>query len=167
MKALQAAFERGLFASRWLLAPIAAGLAASLLVLLALFVRKLAGLVSIVLGADPTTGDIIVGVLSLVDVSLLGNLVLMVIFSGYETFVSRIETAGAERPEWMGQVGFGDLKLKLMASIVAISGIQVLEVFMQVHEISNRDLGWTVGLHMAFVVSALLLALMDRITGSH
>ena len=94
----------------------------------------------------------------------MANLLLMVIFAGYESFVSRMDLEGhAVRLDWMGQVGFGDLKLKLMASIVAISAIHVLEEFMSVGHVSDRDLGWIVGIHLVFVVSSVLLALMDRL----
>jgi uncharacterized protein (TIGR00645 family) len=89
----------------------------------------------------------------------------MVMFAGYETFVSRLDTAShQERLDWMGQIGFGDIKLKLMASIVAISAIRVLEEFMNIEHVTNRELAWLVGIHMAFVVSGLLLALMDRLS---
>ena len=107
--------------------------------------------------------EVIVGVLALIDLSLMANLVLMVIFAGYESFVSRLDVDGQqERLQWMGQVGFGDLKLKLMASIVAISAIHLLEAFMNVEHLTDRKLAWLVGIHMAFVTSGVLLALMDR-----
>jgi uncharacterized protein (TIGR00645 family) len=70
-----------------------------------------------------------------------------------------------DKPGWMGHVDFGDLKLKLMASIVAISAIHVLESFMNVEHLSDRDLAWGVGIHLTFVVSGVLLAVMDRLTG--
>lgn len=105
------------------------------------------------------------GILALVDLALMGSLVVMVMFAGYENFVSKLDLAGhKDKPGWMGHVGFGDLKLKLMASIVAISAIHVLESFMNVEHLSDRELGWSVGIHMAFVVSGLLLAVMDRLT---
>ena len=139
------------------------GLAASLLVLLVKFVVKA---VQLFLHAVTAGGEeITVGILSLIDLSLMGNLVLMVIFGGYESFVSRLNIGDEqERLAWMGRIGFGDLKLKLMASIVAISAIHVLEGFMNVDHLSDRELGWLLGIHMAFVLSGVLLALMDRIT---
>jgi len=107
------------------------------------------------------------GILSLVDLSLMGNLLVMVMFAGYENFVSRFgEVTKGNRPDWMGKVGFGALKLKLMTSIIAIAAIHMLEDFMHVAEIDNRELGWGVGILLAFVVSGLLLALMDRLSGS-
>lgn len=111
------------------------------------------------------TAETITGVLSLVDVSLLANLVLMVAMSGYEHFISRIDGAKPEsRPAFLGTVGFGELKLKLSASIVIISGISLLELFMTVRDLDDRTLAWGVGMHLTFVVSAFVLAVTDRIT---
>lgn len=155
--------ESVIFASRWLLAPIYVGLAAGLLVLLVKFGQRSIELLTHALTTD---GDsTIVGILALVDLALMGSLVVMVMFAGYENFVSKLDLAGhKDQPGWMGHVGFGDLKLKLMASIVAISAIHVLESFMNVEHLSDRELGWSVGIHMTFVVSGLLLAVMDRLT---
>ena len=157
--------ERTIFTSRWLLAPIYVGLAAGLVVLLIKFVQRAVALLTHVLTTD---GDnTIVGILALVDLALMGSLVVMVMFAGYENFVSKLDLGShKDRPSWMGHVDFSDLKLKLMASIVAISAIHVLESFMNVEHLSDRELGWSVGIHMAFVVSGMLLAIMDRISTS-
>ena len=160
--------ERTIFGSRWLLAPFYLGLILGLVALLAKFAQHLAALLAHTL--DASGNETIVGILSLIDLSLMANLLLMVIFAGYESFVSRLDVEGhAVRLDWMGQVGFGDLKLKLMASIVAISAIHVLEGFMNVGHLADRDLAWIVGIHLAFVVSGVLLAVMDRLTerGGH
>jgi len=94
-----------------------------------------------------------------------GNLVLMVIFSGYENFVSKIDVAShKDRPDWMGTVDFSGLKLKLIASIVAISGIHLLKSFMSIDEMDKGNLMWLLVLHGTFVLSGVLLALMDYIT---
>jgi uncharacterized protein (TIGR00645 family) len=155
--------ERGLFASRWLLAPFYVGLAISLALLLAKFVTASIDLV--LHGLDGTDDHLIIGILGLVDVSLMANLVLMVMFAGYENFVSRMNVEDhPDRPGWMGHVGFGELKLKLMTSIVAISAIHLLEDFMNASNLPNRDLAWRAGLHLLFVVSGLMLALMDRVS---
>jgi uncharacterized protein (TIGR00645 family) len=152
-----------IFGSRWLLAPIYVGLATALVVLVIKFVQHAAELLMHVLTADGD--DTIIGILALIDLALMGSLVLMVMFAGYENFVSKLDLAGhKDKPGWMGHVGFGDLKLKLMASIVAISAIQVLESFMNIDRLSDRALAWGVGIHMAFVVSGVLLAVMDRLT---
>ncbi|HEY0185022.1 MAG TPA: TIGR00645 family protein [Rhodopila sp.] len=157
--------EQSIFASRWLLAPIYVGLAAGLAVLLTKFVQHAMELLMHVLTTD---GDrTIVGILSLVDLALMGSLVVMVMFAGYENFVSKLDLAAhKDKPSWMGHVGFGDLKLKLMASIVAISAIHVLENFMNIDRLSDRELAWSVGIHLTFVASGLLLAIMDRLTES-
>lgn len=165
VKHVETFFEKALFASRWLLAPFYFGLAASLLILLVKFVAELWHMVH---GAFVLTeSDVILGVLSLVDLALTGSLLVIVIFSGYENFVSRIDHTGHEDwPEWMGKIDFGGLKLKLMSSIVAISGIQLLKQFMSLKAVTpenERVLFWLVIIHVVFVVSAVLLALSDRI----
>src|SRR6185369_11917158 len=98
------------------------------------------------------------------DLALLGSLTLMVAFAGYENFVSKMQSvAGHEdRPDWMGHVDFGGLKLKLISSIVAISAIHLLRTFLNVGAVSKEDVGWQLAIHIGFVVSGLLLALMDR-----
>jgi len=160
--AAERGFERAIFMSRWLLAPFYLGLSLSLAVLLYDFVRRTAHLVEHLEIVEHDT--IIIGILGLIDLSLMGNLVLMVMFAGYESFVSKLHIDDhTERLDWMGQIGFGDLKLKLMTSIVAISAIRLLEAFMDIENMNNRELAWTVGIHLTFVVSGLLLALMEKL----
>ncbi len=163
------ALETALFASRWLLAPIYAGLAIGLVVLLIRFMKELFHMV--VTAFTASEADVIVALLSLVDLALTGSLLIIVIFSGYENFVSKIDHSGhADWPEWMGTIDFTALKLKLLSSIVAISAIQLLKQFMSLRTVSDRELWWGVAIHMVFVVSSVLLALSDRIasgTGSH
>ncbi len=156
--------EQGIFVSRWVLAPIYLGLSVTLLLLLGKFVQKAVALIINI----PHEGDdaLIIGVLALIDLSLVANLVLMVMFAGYENFVSRFDAITHDRPAWMGHMGLSDLKLKLLTSIVAISAIHLLEDFMHIDEIDNRELGWALGIHLAFVVSGVLLALMDRVAVS-
>ena len=159
---VEAAIERALFASRWLLAPFYLALAAMLGLLLAKFGAVAWGL--LLHGFSDSEDHLIVGILGLVDLSLMANLVLMVMFSGYENFVSRLDLHDhPDKPGWMGTVSFGELKLKLMTSIVAISAIHVLEDFMNAPSLRDRDLAWRAGLHVMFVVSGVLLACMDRI----
>jgi uncharacterized protein (TIGR00645 family) len=160
---VQRVVKRTIFTSRWLLAPIYLGLAITLLLRLVEFVRGGVHLFAAV--TESGHDEVIIGILSLVDLSLMANLVLMVMFAGYQNFVSRLDIDDhRDKPDWMDEVGHGDLKLKLMTSIVAISAIQVLEAFMNIAHLSDRDLAWTAGLHVIFVVSAVLLALMDRIS---
>lgn len=155
--------ERTMFTSRWLLAPFYVGLIISLLVLLIKFGQKTAKLISDAFPA--TSAEVITSVLSLVDISLVASLVLMVMLASYENFIARFELEGLRyKPSWMGHVDFGDLKLKLLTSVVAISAIHVLESFMNVGSESDRELIWGVGILIAFVVCALLLAIMNRIS---
>jgi uncharacterized protein (TIGR00645 family) len=153
--------ERSIFQSRWLMAPFYLGLIVSLIILLVTFLRDLAHFAGTILTASDT--DAILGVLTLIDLSLTGNLVLIVIFSGYENFVSRIDPEGyPDWPEWITKIDYSGLKQKLLASIVAISAIQVLKAFMNLDtHIDERSLAWLVGIHLVFVVSGLLLAFTD------
>lgn len=157
--------ERGLFMSRWLMAPMYVGLTFALIMLLVSFARELAHYFFILPNLSST--DAVLASLSLIDISLAGNLLLIVIFSGYENFVSKIDTIDHEdQPEWKGTVDFSTLKLKLVASIVAISGIHLLKVFMDVEKVSENQIRWMVIIHLVFVISGVLLALMDRIAVS-
>jgi len=165
MKNIEHMLERGLFASRWLMAPFYVGLVGALIILLYSFAAEL--LHFIINIAEITPEKAVLGALSLIDLSLAGNLLLIVIFSGYENFVSKFHmTEHEDRPEWQGTVDFSALKLKLVASIVAISGIHLLKVFMNVHSTSEREILWMVIIHLVFVVSGVLLALMDKIAVS-
>lgn len=154
--------ERFIFSSRWLLAPFYMGLVVALVVLLFKSLQELVHFVSHAYTA--TEAETILGVLTLVDLAFTGSLIVIVVFSGYENFVSEIETDGTEKwPEWMSKIDFTGLKLKLMSSIVAISAIQLLKVFMNLPKTSDREIAWAVGLHVVFVVSGLMFALTDRI----
>lgn len=156
--------EQVLFASRWLLAPFYLGLALSIGVLLVKFMAELLHLVTHAFTS--TEGEVILGVLALVDLALTASLLIIVIFSGYENFVSKIDHSGhRDWPEWMGTIDFAALKLKLLSSIVAISAIQLLKKFMAIDKISEREIFWLVVIHVVFVVSSVLLALSDRIAG--
>lgn len=156
--------ERLLFASRWLMAPFYVGLAASLAILLLKFCQELAHFLPNLL--DMTETDLILWILTLIDMSLAGNLLVIVIFSGFENFVSKMDIGDHEdKPAWMGKVDFGGLKLKLIASIVAISAIQLLKTFMNIHAADERETFWLVVVHLTFVSSGVLLAIMDWIAG--
>ncbi len=154
--------ENGLFASRWLMAPFYIGLVGALALLLVTFTKELFHLLLNISGLS--ANDAILGCLALVDISLAGNLLVIVIFSGYENFVSKMDIKDQrDQPEWKGTVDFNTLKLKLIASIVAISGIHLLKIFMDVKKYSEAELQWMVIIHVAFVISGVLLALMDYI----
>jgi uncharacterized protein (TIGR00645 family) len=161
MRQIELLLERILFQSRWLLAPFYLGLVGSLLLLLVHFLQQFFEFMTKIHIASES--EVILGVLSLVDLVLVGNLIVIVIFSGYENFVSRLEAHGEEHPEWMTKVDFGGLKQKLMSSIVAISAIQVLKAFMNVGVYEPTKLAWLAGIHGLFLVSMLVVALADRI----
>ena len=156
-----------LFQSRWTLAPFYLGLAFCLLLMLFHFGRELIHFVARIPTA--TEADVILGVLSLIDLTFTANLVLIVIFSGYENFVSKFE-AGThdDRPDWMTKVDFGGLKQKLMTSIVAISAIQVLKAFMNIDQttgsVDSTKLPWLVGIHVLFLGSLLAVVIADRLS---
>ncbi|KPV39288.1 hypothetical protein AN478_12765 [Thiohalorhabdus denitrificans] len=155
-----------MFNSRWLLVPFYLGLIVGMVLLLAKFATELLHLVGTL--PEASTGELIVGILALIDLSLVASLLLIIIFSSYENFVSKMDTGDNEdRPEWMGHVDFSDLKLKVIGSIVAISAIELLKSFIKVGELSNEQLAWKVGIHLTFVVSGVLFALMDRLGEKH
>ena len=161
--ALDKYLEEGMFRSRWIMAPFYVGLVLTLAVLLVKFTQELILFAPTVL--EVSEAKVILGVLTLIDLVLAGNLLLMVIFAGYENFVSKIDTGNSEdRPDWMGKVDFSGLKLKLIGSIVAISGIHLLKAFMELKEIDKENLMWLVIIHMAFVISGVLFAVMDYLT---
>ena len=163
MKHVENRLERMLFASRWLLVPFYIGLVLALALLLVKFAKEFLHFAPLVFTAEG--GDVIIGVLSLVDVVMVANLLIIIVFAGYENFVSRFDADQHEDwPGWMGHVGFAELKMKLIGSIVAISGIELLKAFMHVEALTNEQLAWKVGIHMTFVVSGVLFAIMDRIT---
>ncbi|HML27886.1 MAG TPA: TIGR00645 family protein [Hyphomicrobium sp.] len=168
-KRVEIFMENMLFSSRWLLAPFYFGLAISLFVLLIKFLMELLHLAE---GAFTSTeSDVILGLLTLIDLTLTGSLLIIVIFSGYENFVSRMDHSNHDdRPEWMGTIDFSALKLKMLSSIVAISAVQLLRQFMSLGVVTperEKELMWLVIIHLVFVVSSVLLALSDRIAGGH
>src|SRR5262245_7771894 len=158
--------EAILFQSRWMLAPFYLGLAFCLLLMLFHFMRELVHFIAKIPAA--TESDVILGVLALIDLTFTANLVLIVIFSGYENFVSKFDAGDRDRPDWMTKVDFGGLKQKLMTSIVAISAIQVLKAFMNIDQTAGAPdttkLAWLVGIHVLFLGSLLAVVISDRIS---
>ena len=171
MSPLSTKLERGLelvlFVSRWLLAPLYLGMIVALALILYVFFHEL---VEQLRHANTLDGEgVILLSLSLIDLSLTANLILIVMFSGYENFVSKLHIDNHEdRPSWMGTVDFSGLKLKLIASIVAISGIALLRTFLPLGDhsvpVEGARIAWMVAIHLTFVVSGVLLALMDWLT---
>lgn len=174
MKFIEHGLEVVMFNSRWLLAPFYTGLVIGIGLLLVKFVQEFVHIIPHIF--DSTEGEVILAILTLVDISLVGSLLLIIIFSGYENFVSKINTGNHEdRPEWMGKVDFSGLKVKLIASIVAISAIELLKSFVNITivdqdlttgaawTVADTKLAWKVGIHAMLVVSGVLFALMDQI----
>ncbi len=164
---IEGTLEAVIFNSRWLLAPFFVGLIISIGLLLTKFTQELFHLAPHVLSLSE--GEVVIAILTLVDMALVGSLLLMIIFSGYEIFVSKIDVKDhVDKPDWMGKVGFSGLKLKVIGAIVAISAIELLKTFVNIPETPTEAdmdvLLWKVIIHMAFVLSGVLFALMDRIS---
>jgi len=160
--------EETIFKSRWLLAPFYMGLIGCIFLMFVKFVQEFWHLLTTI--GTSKESDVIVGILAMVDMSLVASLLLMIIFSGYEIFVSKIDISEhKDRPNWMGKVDFSGLKLKVIGAIVAISAIDMLKSFMEISDSMTDEqatgLMWKVIFHVAFVVSGVLFALMDKIAG--
>jgi uncharacterized protein (TIGR00645 family) len=154
--------EAILFASRWLMAPFYLGLVVALLALLVVFGHELFARLPGLLDLKET--DAVLWLLALIDLSLVGNLLLTVILAGYENFVSRMEAQEhPDWPDWIGKVDFGGMKLKLIASITAISAIHLLEIFMTPEKLDPVTIGWLIAIQLTVVASGLMLAGMDYI----
>lgn len=162
---LEAWIERGIFNCRWILAPIYFGLAVSMILLMIKFIEELGHMLFTAFISSEL--DVIMGVLTLVDLALIGSLLVIVIFAGYENFVSKIDFEDhPDWPKWMGTIDFSALKLKLLSSIVAISAVELLKRFISLREVTPQDertLTWLIVIHMVFVMSSLLLSFSDRI----
>jgi uncharacterized protein (TIGR00645 family) len=161
---LEEVTEKALFASRWILAPIFLGLSLALIALGLKFFQEAWHLISTVLVTEEQ--DLVLTVLAMIDIVLVGSLIVMVMFSGYENFVSTIDSKGTDSLGWLGKLDAGTLKLKVAASIVAISSIHLLRVFMEVEKKSNDAIMWYVIVHMTFVISAVLLGVLDKMSFS-
>jgi uncharacterized protein (TIGR00645 family) len=175
--------ERLLFSSRWILAPVYLGLSLALVALGITFfvevfnvfshvfeniVAHAPGAAHAVEAADGTVrnaeAELVLSLLAMVDLVLVGSLIVMVMFSGYENFVSKLDIdADTEKLGWLGKLDANSLKLKVASSIVAISSIHLLRAFMDARETPNDKLMWYVIIHLTFVVSALLMGVLDRI----
>jgi uncharacterized protein (TIGR00645 family) len=156
--------EAIVFNSRWLVAPFLIGLVVGLAALALKFLIKLSDFVMQIPAAPPA--DVIVGILTLVDLTLIANLIVIVICSSYENFLT--QTDPAKHPDWpdgLLNIGFSGLKQKLLGSIAAIAAVNVLEWFMDIdRHADNTKLAWVVGILLAFAVSMLILAIADRLT---
>jgi len=155
--------ENTMYASRWLLAPIYFGLSLALLALALKFFQEIFHVLPLVF--ELAEAELVLVLLSLIDMALVGGLLVMVMISGYENFVSQLDIdEGKEKLDWLGKMDSGSLKLKVAASIVAISSIHLLRMFMDAQKIPNDKLLWYVVIHMTFVVSAFAMGYLDKLT---
>jgi uncharacterized protein (TIGR00645 family) len=162
-KKISDSLERLMYASRLLLAPIYMGLSLALLALFIKFFQELYHFIPFILELDES--QLVLKLLSLVDLTLVGSLIVIVMFSGYENFVSRLDIGeSTEKLEWLGTHDYGSLKMKVASSIVAISSIHLLKIFMNIDTTNNDKVMWYALVHLTFVISALLMAYFDKLT---
>ncbi|MBL1292922.1 MAG: TIGR00645 family protein [Thiotrichales bacterium] len=163
MKKIENAFERVLFVSRWILVPFLVGLVISAILLLIKFIGELSHLIIDIHSLSEI--ELVLGVLSMVDLTLIASLIFIIVFSSYESFVSKFDgIAGEDKPAWMGKVDFSALKMKVIGSIVAISSIELLKVFINLENYDKQEILWKVIIFIAFVISGVLFAVMDRLS---
>lgn len=155
--------ENAMYASRWLLAPVYFGLSLGLIALTIKFFQEIFHILPHIFSVSESA--MILTLLSLVDMTLVGGLLVMVMFSGYENFVSQLDiNEGKEKLSWLGKMDATSLKNKVAASIVAISSIHLLRVFMDAKNVPDNKLMWYVIIHLTFVLSAFVMGYLDRLT---
>jgi uncharacterized protein (TIGR00645 family) len=155
-------FERALFTSRWLLAPFFVGLVLAIALLLVRFSIELWTLAAAT--GSITTHDAVISLLTLIDIALVACLALIIAFSGYEIFISRLHSEDhPDRPHWLGTTGFTDLKAKLLGALVAIAAIELLKGLFNLEHYSQAELAWKTGAMLAFAVTAALFGYSDRV----
>jgi uncharacterized protein (TIGR00645 family) len=163
MKSIEHFVENLIISARWILVVFYLGLAVALGLYAISFMRKLWEFASKVMVIEET--DAILKILSLIDASLVASLLVMVMISGYENFVSRFDNVDEQKMElsWLGKIDASSLKIKVASTIVAISSIHLLQVFLNAEKFTDGKLMWLTVIHMAFVFSALLLAYIDKV----
>ena len=161
MKSLELLVERIILASRWILVVFYIGLGAALAVYAFSFLLKFAAITGKVFTTSDT--DMILAMLALIDAALVASLLVMVMISSYENFVGQFERAGTTGLSWLGKLDSGSLKIKVASSIVAISSIHLLQVFLNIQQYTNDKILWLTALHLTFVVSALMLGYLEKI----
>ncbi|ONG39837.1 hypothetical protein BKE30_08675 [Alkanindiges hydrocarboniclasticus] len=155
--------EKTMYATRWLLAPVYFGLSLALLMLAIKFFQEVFHVLPYIISTSEA--DLVLVILSLIDMALVGGLIVMVMFSGYENFVSTLDIAeGQEKLSWLGTMDASSLKMKVASSIVAISSIHLLRIFMDAQNVPNDKLMWYVIIHMTFVISAFIMGYLDKLT---
>ena len=161
MPSIEATIERVILGSRWILVVFNFGLAAALVLYAFSFVLKFIKIAKSIFVLDD--GEMILAMLGLIDAALVASLLVMVMISSYENYISRLDSAGVQL-SWLGKLDAGSLKIKVASSIVAISSIHLLQIFLNADSYDNGKIMWFTIMHMAFVISAVLLGVLDRIT---
>jgi uncharacterized protein (TIGR00645 family) len=160
---MEKVFEKLMYASRWIMAPIYLGLSLVLFALGIKFFQEIFHIIPNIFKIAEV--DLVLITLSLIDITLVGGLLIMVMFSGYENFVSQLDVGeSSEKLNWLGKMDAGSLKNKVAASIVAISSIHLLKVFMNAENIANDKIMWYLLIHITFVLSAFAMGYLDKIT---
>ncbi|WPC75060.1 TIGR00645 family protein [Vibrio porteresiae] len=156
-------FEKLLYSARWIMAPVYLGLSFVLLALAVKFFQEVCHIIPNIFSIEEV--DLVLTTLSMIDIALVGGLIVMVMFSGYENFVSKIDVdEHNDKLGWLGKMDTGSLKNKVAASIVAISSIHLLKVFMNTQHIANDKIKWYLLLHVTFVASAFVMGYLDKIS---
>lgn len=164
MLRIEKTIEKIMYLSRWLLAPIYLGLSFALLMLAITFFKEVFHTLPLIISMQEA--DLVLLVLSLIDLALVGGLIVMVMISGYENFVSQLDIEDAEKLSWLGKMDSSSLKMKVAASIVAISSIHLLRIFMNLANVDDSKIKWYVIVHLTFVASAFAMGLLDKISHS-
>lgn len=160
---IETAVEKTMYRARWILAPIYLGLSVALLALLLKFFEECYHLLAHIF--ELTEAEMVLKVLSMIDMAMVGGLIVMVMMSGYENFVSKLDVGDdEEKLSWLGKMDSGSLKAKIAASIVAISSIHLLQIFMNTQNTSDEKIFWYIMLHLTFVGSAFAMGILDHIT---
>ncbi len=155
-------FEKIIFTSRWLQAPLYAGLILGGVLYAYKFIIELIHLCTSI--NEITETALMLGVLTLVDITMVANLLVMVIIGGYTTFVSRLDIdKHDDKPEWLQKVDAGTLKVKLAGSLVGVSGIHLLQIFINIENKNPEDVKWQIIIHVVFLLSSLALAFTEKI----
>lgn len=162
---IETIFEKIIFGSRWLQAPIYIGLIIGAVLYAFKFMMELFHLCSHINHIGET--ELMLGVLTLVDITMVANLLFMVIIGGYSTFVSKLDIDDhKDRPEWLQKVDAGTLKVKLAGSLVGVSGIHLLQTFISIKSMNHHDVMWQVIIHVVFLLSSIALAFTEKLLHS-
>lgn len=159
---IEHSFETVVFASRWIQAPLYGGLIIAELLYAYKFLNELWEMIHGLRESSETI--FMLGVLSLIDITMVANLLTMVVIGGYATFVSKLDLEGhPDRPDWLGHVDPGTIKVKLAASLIGISSIHLLKAFVNVANVPPEHIKWQIYIHLTFLGSAILLAYTDKL----